>query len=159
VPLKTCWRCVIHQWRPAGIAIIAATTVWNYFHLLHGPFLNPLTRWTTQAVHAVLQLFDPTISVSKLPQPNSYYTIASSSYAIHFAPHCSGIEGIFLFQFLLSGLTLTHWDSFSKRAVVPLYFMAAVYSFLVNVIRISALYAVGYWAYRPDAWSWVKLFQ
>ncbi len=64
---------------------------------------------------------------------------------------CSGIEGIFMFQFLLSAILMFDWPIFRRMHLIEMYLVGFLYMFLVNCLRIASLFTIAYFASMPDA--------
>lgn len=82
---------------------------------------------------------------------DKFLTMQSETFAIKLFPACSGMEGVFLFMFLLSSVLLIDWQIFKKRSIIDLYLMGFIYMFMVNAMRISSLFLFGHYAWKPDA--------
>jgi exosortase/archaeosortase family protein len=91
------------------------------------------------------------ITTKKIPAGDKIVTMQSDTFGIKLFPACSGMEGVFLFMFLLSCVLLIDWQIFKKRSVIDLYLMGFIYMFMVNAIRISGLFVFGHYAWQPDA--------
>src|SRR5262249_26340809 len=74
-------------------------------------------------------------------------------------PACSGLEGVFLFYFLLAAMMLIDWRLFSSRRVLAYFLIAFIYMFFLNAFRITALFMVGDCAWRPDASAFAVSFR
>ena len=57
-------------------------------------------------------------------------------FTMKILPECSGLEGIFLFYYLLALILLIDWRIFSRWSLTELYATGFVYMFLMNVLRI-----------------------
>src|SRR5258706_13246147 len=77
--------------------------------------------------------------------------LGSANFAVQLQPPCSGLEGIFLFMFLLSGMILLDWQWFKRFRLLDIYLVAIVFMFFVNALRITVYVIIGHWANAPDA--------
>ena len=57
--------------------------------------------------------------------------------------YCSGIEGVYLFDFLFGLLALWEWNSFNKRRLLGGYFLGLGVILAANVLRIVLMVLVG----------------
>jgi exosortase/archaeosortase family protein len=87
---------------------------------------------------------------------NHYVVIGSDWFSLNLFPQCSGLEGVCLFFFLLSAMVMLDWKLFQTRRLFELYLMAFLYMFLINALRISAFFLMGYWAWAPDATAFAQ---
>lgn len=53
---------------------------------------------------------------------------------------CSGMEGVFLFSFLLSAVLLMDWKFLKSVPLINLFLLGFVFMFLVNMLRIFVLF-------------------
>jgi exosortase/archaeosortase family protein len=77
--------------------------------------------------------------------------VVSPYFSIRVNTSCSGLEGIFLFYFLITGVLLLDWQLFKKWRLVELYMTGFIFMFVINALRIVSFFSVGYWANKPDA--------
>lgn len=153
-PFRECLKRALREPRPAIIAVIAATAACNYYYLMR--FWPYFDRWTGQAAFVFLHSLGLDITAGMYQRDP---TILSKHFSVIIFRTCNGLEGIFLFMFMLSVMLLLDWDLFKRRIISLLYEFGIVYMFLFNILRIASLYMVGYWAYNPDAWGWVHSLQ
>jgi exosortase/archaeosortase family protein len=148
--------------RPAIVAVIAATAAINYYELMR-TLWEEMSNWTKIVVAALLRLFRMDISSTDVvrwdPSFPPNLTIKSPYFGIQVYGSCNGLEGIFLFMFMLSAMLLIDWDMFKRRSITLLYGFGIIYMFFFNALRIFTFFTLGYWAYNPRAWNWVHSFQ
>ena len=83
---------------------------------------------------------------------NEMSTVLSSDwFTILVYQPCSGLEGIFLFTFLLSIVILLDWKLLKKIHLIETYLIGFIYMYLANVLRITSLFVLGYFSHAPDA--------
>lgn len=158
VPFGEALGRLISRPREALILTIAATAAANYYWLTRVIWVQ-IVDATAHVVYAVLYLFDNSIVINTRKMAEiemAGIEIYSGYFNILVNPSCSGLEGIFLFAFMLSVMLLIDWDLFKRRSILLLYALGVILMFFVNALRITAFFTVGYWAYRPDAWEWVQ---
>lgn len=107
-----------------------------------------LCRATGIVVAHILAFSDPGIAVINTP---GVIILSAPHFQLRLFDGCSGIEGMFLFAFLLSTLLLFDWPLFRARDCLWLYLAGLLGVFFLNAIRITALFLLGVWAWRPDA--------
>jgi exosortase/archaeosortase family protein len=83
-------------------------------------------------------------------------TLSSPYFTIQVHRSCSGIEGMFLFQFLLSSIILIDWPVFESSSLIEFYLAGFIYMFAVNCLRIASIFSLGYFASKPDASQFMK---
>jgi uncharacterized protein len=101
-------------------------------------YIEPLTRSTFQLVVATLDVFG--VAATAVPET---YTLATKDFAVEISWMCSGVEG-----FALVGLFLIcYFYAFAKDLRFPnvwvLLPISLILSWLLNVARIAALFAIG----------------
>jgi len=101
----------------------------------------------------LLEIFgiDITASVTKHKGQHSAATLTSENFTILVYQPCSGLEGIFLFTFLLSIVILLDWKLFKGIHFIETYLIGFIFMYLANVLRISSLFVFGHIAHAPDA--------
>jgi len=157
VPVGECLKRVIRHPRPAIVAIIAASAAANYYWLMRIMW-EQMCNWTLTGVYSFLSIFHMNIA-GHVWSPSDTVTslvIESPYFVIRVDPSCNGLEGIFLFNFMLSVMLLVDWELFKRRSLILLYGFGVLYMFVINILRISLFFTLGYWAYRPNAWKWVQ---
>jgi exosortase/archaeosortase family protein len=156
-PFAECLRRAIHNPRLTFTAFVAGSAVCNYYWLMN-TLWSLMCGWTTKMVYAILHFCGANVNV-KATIHNHQFQLASPYFNIVIYPPCNGLEGIFLFVFMLSVLFIFDWRYFADRSILRLYIGGIAYMFIVNALRISAFFTLGYWAYNPGAWEWVRAFQ
>jgi len=105
---------------------------------------KPLAWLTLELVHALLTVFMPD-AVASIEQS----LVGTSRFFVEVAPECSGIEGVgLMLTFMLAYLYVQRAELRWPRSwlLVP---VSAVFIWLLNVVRVTALIAVGTW-WSPD---------
>lgn len=153
-PCGECLRRMIRQLRPVVVAAVAATAVCNYYWLSR-MLARTTVSWTTAEVYALLTAFGVNAIAYRDTSYPAALVISSHQFSLEVFADCSGWEGVFLFNFLLSVMLLINWQLYRRRSILLLYALGIIYMFGINALRIAAIFTVGYWAYRPDAWEWV----
>lgn len=125
--------------RALGIGTIVGLLAWGA-GLGASLLWEPLGFLTLELVHALLTVLapDPVASVAD-------DLVGTSRFYVHVAPVCSGVEGIglmlaFVGAFLFLERTRLRWP----RALILLP-VSALAVWLLNVLRITALIAIGTW--------------
>lgn len=137
------------------VALIGGTAAYNYYWLLRDIW-HYMCSWTTQTVVMILKFFNFDADANVVGQDEMRFRIASDQFSIIVNPGCSGLEGIFLFMFMLSLTLLSDWEFFRRRSLSMFYAFGVVYMFFINTLRITVFYTLGYWAYKPDMPEWVQ---
>lgn len=78
-------------------------------------------------------------------------TLETVNFSIRVFKPCSGLEGIFMFMFLLSAIILMDWPMFKRMHFTETYLLGFIYMYGVNVLRIVSLFLFGHFAEAPDA--------
>jgi len=155
VPFGEClWRAILSP-RSTLVAIAGATAACNYYWLLY-TIWRPMCGWTTKMTYYTLRAFGANASTATGNWGDASFVLLSPHYTIEVYPGCSGLEGIFILLFLLSVFVLYDWDHFKTRRLLLRYALGIIFMFFVNVLRITSLFTLGYWAHDPHAWMWVQ---
>jgi exosortase/archaeosortase family protein len=141
--------------RKSLCALVAGSAACNYYWFMH-TLWEQMCTWTSRSALAVLQFLQMNATSNIYTPWKSSVMIASPYFTIFVNAACNGLEGILLFNFLLSILMLHDWDSFKRKSILFLYAVGIIYIFCVNVLRIVSFFSLGYWANHPDAWGWVQ---
>jgi exosortase/archaeosortase family protein len=158
-PFAECLKRAIRHPRLAIIAVIAASAAANYY-LLSEVMWKQMCNWTLNGIYTLLSIFHMNIHAYPGASNEARLILLRSPYfGINIWADCSGLEGIFLFNFMLSIVFLMDWEIFKRRSILLLYGFGIMYMFILNILRISLFFALGYWAYRPDAPEWVQHLQ
>jgi exosortase/archaeosortase family protein len=155
VSFRECLRRATHNPLPTFVAIVAGSAACSYYWLSN-IIWKKICGWTTYAVYATLHLFGAQAHVSRGAWPSNSFEIISPYFYIQVFSGCSGIEGIVLFIFMLSIVFLYDWELYRSRRILLLYVVGVIYMFFINVLRITAFFMFGYWAFNPNAWEWVQ---
>lgn len=118
-----------------GVGVVAWTA-----GMLARLLWKPLAWLTLELVHALLTLFmpDPVASTEEA-------LVGTSRFYVEVAPECSGVEGVgLMLTFVLAYLYVQRAELRWPRSwlLVP---VSAVFVWLLNVVRVTALIAVGTW--------------
>lgn len=129
--------------REIGIGLLVAIVAWGAGQL--GRLLwEPLASLTLECVHALLTVIakDPVASIERA-------VVGTSRFYVTIAPVCSGVEGIgLMLTFIGAFLYIQRLELAWPRSfwLLPL---SALLVWLLNVVRVTALIAVGTW-YSPE---------
>ena len=107
------------------------------------------TRWLLE----LLGLHVYTTMGSQAGKPSVF--VHSDYFHIQIFQPCSGIEGIFIFIFLLSSILLLDWKLFKHVRLIELYLIGFIYMFAMNILRIATLFLVGHYTSSPTAPAWM----
>lgn len=77
--------------------------------------------------------------------------LSSDNFTIMVYQPCSGLEGIFLFIFLLSLVLLLDWKMFLNLRLIETYLIGFIFMYVANILRIVSLFTLGHNANAPDA--------
>jgi len=138
-------------------AIVGSAAACNYYWL-QSTMWEKMCGWTAQAAFKILHPYSPSFSTFITPHQHNFIII-SPHFQIQINPGCNGLEGIFLFNFLLSAMLLIDWELFKRKSIVLLYAFGVVYMFYINALRIVSFFTLGFWAYNPYAWHWMWYLQ
>lgn len=156
--LREVVRRIVHNPRPTFVALMGGFAAYNYYALMFSMW-DRMCDWTTQLVYGMLQLFGFDATSAAINQGRTMMLINSPHFNIIINPGCNGLEGIFLFNFMLSVMLLLDWGLFKHRSILLLYVFGVFYMFFMNSLRIFLFFTLGYWAYNPDAWGWIQEFK
>ena len=134
------WSRVARELGPLRLAIlVAAIFSPEIVRLAQGVwFIEPLTRTTFQAVVATVDFFGMEATADPL-----HYLLSTKDFALSISPQCSGVEGFALVVlFLLCYFYIFAVDLRFPNVWVLLPISLSL-SWLLNVVRISALFAIG----------------
>lgn len=155
VPFKECLQRMREQPRATLVMLVAATATINYYWLMRDIWVQ-LRNWTTALVYGTLHTFGAEAYAVIHPRVDTTIFIRSKSFTIWVNNACNGLEGIFLFSFMLSLMFLLDWQVFRHMKISVIFAVGALYMFFMNAMRITLLYTIGYWAYKLDVPDWVK---
>lgn len=158
LPFSECVKRAKEHRLATLVAFVAATAPSNFYWLTE-ILWRQMCSWTTFCVYHILHVFTDQVHLGKGDWEDTSFIIKSPYLIMKVYPGCSGLEGIFLFSFMLSVYFLYDWDYFKNRKIIRLYLIGLIYMFAVNCLRIVTYFAVGYWANNPDAWLWVQEFK
>jgi exosortase/archaeosortase family protein len=159
VSLRECISRACQNPRLAGVAIVAASSALLYYRLIE-VLWQSMCGVTAQMVFALLRLFDAQVSITQsFAHGMPRFLVGSPWFSINVYIGCSGLEGIFLFTFMLSVLFLCDWKFFKNRNLVLLYTIGVICMFMVNALRITAFFTIGYWAHKPGVGKWLNALQ
>lgn len=156
IPFGECMKRALANPRLALVAVVAGSSAFNYYWLTNAIW-KQMCAWTTELVYAILHLFGTQVHIAT--GGDTSINLLSPYFNIEVYIGCSGLEGIFLFLFMLSVLFLVDWEAFRKRRLLMFYAIGIIYMFLVNALRIAVYFVLGYWAYNPRSWEWVQSLQ
>lgn len=155
IPVKEAVPLLLRNPRVTLVAIIGGMAAYNYYWLMRDLWYY-MCGWTTTTVYYMLQFLSYDAVAYVHGRKETSFVILSKYFGIIVNPGCNGLEGIFLFNFMLSVMFLVDWEFFKKRSIILIYAIGAVYMFFVNALRITAFFSVGYWASQPNMPGWVK---
>jgi len=112
---------------------------------------------TAMTAHWILDTFGMNVHATIDRHISNFPAVSLSSqyFNIQVLQGCSGLEGIFLFLFLLSAIILFDWEFFKNIPFFETYFIGFIYMFLVNTLRIVTLFLIGHLAWMPGASPWM----
>lgn len=121
----------------------------------------PMSRSTALIVYYLLDAAGMEISVHAFERMGKTMLkpaleLSTAEFSVTILPMCSGLEGIFIFCFLLSATLLLDWKLLSRMRLLELYLAGFLLMFLMNVLRIALIFLIGVWGKQPDAPSWAK---
>jgi len=157
VRMKDLMRRALSNAKPSILAGITSS-FGIIFHLLRELIWGKMVNVTAIVVHFLLKLAG--VQTSIWSEVTGGMSIGLPGFSINIASGCSGLEGIFLFFFLLSAIFLLDWRIFSKWNLLELYGIGFIYMFIVNSLRITAffLFAMHMHNKHPIAKDIVELF-
>lgn len=137
--------------RPVLIALTGGTSLIAY-SFLRLYIWERVCNSTGLMVYYLLQLMRFDVSFFTTP----FYSIhrhtwtgvanvGTPEFALRIHESCSGMEGIFLFFFMLSLVLLADWKLFARLRCLNLYLIVVLYMFTVNVLRIVSVYLAAIW--------------
>ncbi len=107
---------------------------------------------TAASCEWLLRTLGYTISVGvTMDDSKQAATLTSEYFTVIVYKACSGIEGVFLFTFLLSLVLLMDWKLLKKLHLIETYLIGFIFMYGMNVLRITSLFLVGHYAYMPNA--------
>jgi exosortase/archaeosortase family protein len=129
------------------LAVFAAATAALYrifdeklwYHMCHSSGL--VVYWMLHAFHVPINITAMEDNIM----------LFSQHFTMHLHGPCSGLEGVFIFMFLLSVLMMIDWPLFKRLPVLEIYLLGFIYMFFMNTLRIASLFLIGYRAMEPDA--------
>ncbi len=158
VPFKQVIRQITQNKRLSVVALIGATSAVNYYWLMLTIWFA-MCRWTTMGAYALLKLLDLNAVAVVHPITDTTIALISRYFQVWVNIGCNGLEGVFLFNFMLAATLLFDWKLLHKYSITLLFCTGVLYMFLMNVLRITVFFIIGYWAYKPGAWSFMHLLQ
>jgi exosortase/archaeosortase family protein len=109
----------------------------------------PLCKGTATVL---AQLFDALgMNVGTYEYRGLKMMLESPQFKINVHAPCSGFEGMLLFLGLYHAVVLWDYKLFSKTDIWGISLVFCFIAFVVNTIRIGALFLLGYFAYDPNA--------
>lgn len=134
--LRSALRLVRSRW---ALGLVVGLAAWVLGLLAQGLW-EPLAWLTLECVHALLTIvvFDPVASVE-------HSLVGTRRFYVHIAPACSGVEGIGLMLAFLGGYFYVERQRLRWPRALILLPITALGIWLLNILRIAALVAVGTW--------------
>ena len=124
------------------VCSILAAGVLPMYDLLRGLIWPYLSRPTQLAVYYLLRVLGFQMSL-----PSDSYHLRHADFEINIGSPCSGLEGIALFWFCLFLILIMDRRMMGLwRKIFFLFWLGAVYMFLLNVVRISLIFGTAAWA-------------
>lgn len=151
------WLRVAVQHKRLGMVALAGGSAALCYYLLMGHYASHVVLdWTAEATSRAIAL----VGIDAVVAENMDFPLAYNMITPHFriilAPFCGGLEGIFLFIFMLSVVAILDWEKFSRHRLSLIYAAGVLVMFTVNILRITALFSLGYLAYHPQTQSWAS---
>jgi len=139
-PMRIWQNILARFWKAVVIAGLIAASVW-FFTGLAGRLWGPLSTLTFILSSNLLALINPELVVVE----QSEKILGLGSFIVSVAPACSGYEGIGLVTaFLTLYLYINHKEFRFPRAFI-LFPLGIAIIWLLNVVRIAVLVALGYY--------------
>ena len=159
VPFREFLQRVKSNPKPTFAAVIASTCAMNYYLLMHSIW-DWMVDYTSKIVLVMLKVFlnDVSTSTGTKDGVRFFTNVISPYFNISVYSGCNGLEGIFLFVFMLSVLFLYDWEFYKNRRFFLRYFLGVIFMFFINALRISMFFMLGYVANNPASWSWLHAF-
>lgn len=143
---------------PARFSFAVAAALCSKLYYLSSTFFwERMCQAAAILVGYILDPFIPNLDVtSRIGAP---IIVASRHFGLEIYEPCSGLEGIFLFFFLLLAMFIVDWPLFKGRKWWLLFPFGVVYIFLFNGLRIASIFVLGHWAWQPSASAWQASFR
>ena len=129
-----------------GGLVLAAVAIWRIFERWGYPSAGIFTQTTMAIASRVSGALAHPLLLTKI-EPDGTPVYQAGSFHAHIFPGCSGLEGILLTSAFLLGVVALERKHLYLRRALALIVLAAVVTFLINALRIAALFAIG------DLWS------
>lgn len=146
--LRDLWACARLSPGAALIAGFAACCA-KLYYAFSREFWELMCRHSALLVEKMLWL--TTIDVQVRARIGRPIIVKSDDFTLRIFKPCSGLEGIFLFYFLLCLVLLIDWKLFVGRRWWLYFVVGGFYMFFFNGLRIVSLFVLGHWAWQPDA--------
>lgn len=143
---------IIRQARSEPSALFVAALLAAGYALY--PSLNesvwyPLSRGTANSLACVFGLIG--LDASVVADRGIRILLASRQFRVNVYEGCSGLEGMLLFLGLYHMLVLWDYEIFKKTEIWGISLLLCCLAFILNAIRIGALFLLGYYAHHPLA--------
>lgn len=156
VDFRKCFSCMAEHKRPALVALIMGAASFCYIWA-NDLLWREIVHSTAIVLDFFMKLFDTSQSIG---YNNKRMLMIQSPYmSLEIHHGCSGMEGVFLFAFLISGLLLLDWDIFKRRNLLNLYASGFLYMFMMNAFRIFYIFFIFDIASNPNAGTIGKMLQ
>ncbi len=148
---KEFYRHAFRDERITCVAIIGACTSTMY-GLMDHYLWERMAYSAAKSSQWLLELFPIDVLAGITKEGEKIITIiASSNFKILVYRGCSGLEGIFLFVFLLSVAVLLDWKNLKRIHLIETYLTGFIFMYLANVLRLVSLFLLGHFSHAPDA--------
>lgn len=129
-----------------------------YLHgFLHENFWAVLCESTANVITAITKLLGYDVLIR--PAEGNVIYLTLDHYSLMLAPPCSGMDGIAIFFGLLTMVFLLDWPMFRSFPFARLYVAGFFLMFMVNALRILALFSAGAMGADPHAPQWARSLQ
>src|SRR5690606_22647142 len=125
--------------RELTVGLMVGVAAWAA-GLLSQQLWSPLAWLTLESVHALLSVLasDPVASIEMS-------IVGTSRFYVEVAPVCSGIEGMGLMVIFVGAYLYSQRERLSWPLSFVLLPLSALLAWVLNVVRVTALVAIGTW--------------
>ncbi len=160
IGIKNAFNFVRKEPRYSMAAVFAGASPWLFYWLIKD-YWQVACGFAAKATQVLLSGLG--LNITAYPDdpgtrdPN--FILGTDYWKIQVFSDCSGFEGICLFIYLLSMLLMMDWNLLKRYSMTLLYSIGVFYMMAFNVLRISSLYTLGYFAYDPGANVFMREFK
>lgn len=145
-------RYAFRNERITCVALLGASAS-GIYSLMDKYMWQKMAYSAAQGSQWVLEIFDLGTKVGIAKQPDNVLAtmLTSDNFSLFVYQPCSGLEGIFLFIFLLSIVLLMDWPMLQRIDLIETYLIGFIFMYAANILRIVSLFLLGHFAHAPDA--------